>query len=221
MLRDWLGDLSLDAFASLHLGRNAWARPGVALPQIPLFGWPALGRILEQPDLDLIAVARGQFLDVPRPRSLAQARAMLASGAGFVIRHAQRNDPALASFAEDFTRDLPGEAHIQLFVTPGGTHGFAWHYDAEEVFITQTVGVKDYYFRENTITREAPRAIRHDFSRFREETSPLQTARLLAGDVLYLPARWWHMAKSVEDSLSISLGVTTRDVRSTGGPPAP
>jgi 50S ribosomal protein L16 3-hydroxylase len=207
MLRDWLGDLSLDAFRATHLGCQAWARPGVALGQTPLFDWSALGRILEHGDLDLIAVARGQFLDVPPPRSLDAARAMLATGAGFVIRRAERHDEALARFAESVTRDLPGHAHIQLFVTPGSTHGFAWHYDAEEVFITQTAGVKDYYFRANTVTTEAPRAVCHDFSRFRDETSPLQTARLLAGDVLYLPARWWHMAKCVEDSLSISLGI--------------
>jgi hypothetical protein len=30
---------------------------------------------------------------------------------------------------------------------------------------------------------------------------------LIAGDWLYVPARWWHVAKCVEDSLSISLGV--------------
>ena len=206
MLCDWLGG-ELDAFRTTHLGRQAWARPGVARAQLELFGWDALGRILEQPRLDLICVARGQFLDVPSPRSLADARALLADGAGFVIRHAQHHDSALARFADAFTRDLPGRAHIQLFVTPGGTHGFAWHYDAEEVFITQTAGVKDYFFRANTVTTDAPRAVRHDFSRFRDETSPLQTARLLPGDALYLPARWWHMAKCVEDSLSISLGI--------------
>jgi ribosomal protein L16 Arg81 hydroxylase len=49
--------------------------------------------------------------------------------------------------------------------------------------------------------------VRHDFRCFREETSPLQTARLFPGDVLYLPALWWHMARCVEDSLSIALGV--------------
>ncbi len=33
------------------------------------------------------------------------------------------------------------------------------------------------------------------------------TVRLCAGDWLYLPGRWWHVAKCVEDSLSISVGV--------------
>jgi ribosomal protein L16 Arg81 hydroxylase len=35
-----------------------------------------------------------------------------------------------------------------------------------------------------------------------------RTARLFAGDWLYIPSRWWHMAKCIEDSLSISLGLS-------------
>jgi ribosomal protein L16 Arg81 hydroxylase len=30
---------------------------------------------------------------------------------------------------------------------------------------------------------------------------------LIGGDWLYIPARWWHGAKCIEDSLSISLGL--------------
>ena len=50
---------------------------------------------------------------------------------------------------------MPGTAHVQLFVTPAETHGFSWHYDAEEVFIVQTAGVKDYLLRENTVAASA------------------------------------------------------------------
>jgi 50S ribosomal protein L16 3-hydroxylase len=99
-----------------------------------------------------------------------------------------------------------GSAHVQLFVTPGRTHGFGWHYDDEDVFILQTVGVKDYYFRANTVAAEVA-AHPDAFARFDVETSPLCTARLLAGDFLYLPARWWHMATCERDALSISVGV--------------
>jgi 50S ribosomal protein L16 3-hydroxylase len=207
MLREWLEPTTLEDFVGAHLGRQAWARPGAALDALSMLDWPALGRLLERPALDLIWVARGQGLELSSPASLAEARAQLAVGIGFVIRRAERHDAELARLARHLVRDLPGRAQIQLFVTPGGTHGFGWHYDAEHVFIVQTAGVKDYFFRENTVTRETPHAVRYDFGRFRDETSPLQIARLLPGDVLYLPALWWHMAQCVEDSLSISLGV--------------
>jgi ribosomal protein L16 Arg81 hydroxylase len=36
------------------------------------------------------------------------------------------------------------------------------------------------------------------------------TARLHAGDWLYLPVRWWHAARCVEHSLSMSIGIYPR-----------
>ena len=35
----------------------------------------------------------------------------------------------------------------------------------------------------------------------------LMQARLIAGDWLYVPRRWWHLVLCAEDSLSISVGV--------------
>jgi 50S ribosomal protein L16 3-hydroxylase len=124
-----------------------------------------------------------------------------------VIRRAERNDPALADLAAAFAADLPGTINVQLFVTRAGTNGFGWHYDFEEVFIVQTAGVKDYYFRENTVDRDTPLGTQPNFEKFRDERGPLRTARLCAGDWLYIPSRWWHMARCQEDSLSISIGV--------------
>jgi 50S ribosomal protein L16 3-hydroxylase len=214
MLRRWLHPLELEAFAATHLRRQAWAGTGSAAAQCPLFAWDTLARLLECRGLDLLVIARGQLLDLPPPRSLAQARELLRSGIGFVVRRAERHEPELAALARCATEDLPGEAHVQLFVTPAGTHGFAWHYDAEEVFIVQTAGAKDYYLRQNTVNPTQP-AAHPDFTAFRRETSALQTAQLLAGDVLYVPARWWHMAVCREDSLSISLGIAPLAARAS------
>jgi 50S ribosomal protein L16 3-hydroxylase len=97
--------------------------------------------------------------------------------------------------------------HIQLFVTPAGTHSFGWHYDFEDVFIVQATGVKEYFLRDNTVERQRARGTCPDFERFRQEISPLATVRLLQRDWLYIPSRWWHVAKCIEDSLSISVGV--------------
>jgi 50S ribosomal protein L16 3-hydroxylase len=133
----------------------------------------------------------------------------MAMGIGLVIRRGERHAPSLAGIAGSFGEDLPGRIHIQLFVTPGGTHGFGWHYDVEDVFIAQTAGAKDYYFRDNTVTTIVPGSAALDFSVYARETSQLATARLIAGDWLYLPSRWWHMAVCLEDALSISVGVLT------------
>lgn len=208
MLSEWLGPTPVTDFARDHLGRAPFARPGSAAAATGAFTWEVFGRVLASPgDPDVLVVSRGRALELPPPRGLDGAKAMMARGLGFVVRRAERQDDGLAALAAALARDLPGETHVQLFVTPAGTHGFGWHYDFEEVFIVQTAGAKDYYFRENTVDRETPRGARPDFGAYRRETTPMATTRLLASDWLYLPARWWHVAKCVEDSLSISLGV--------------
>ena len=212
MLQKWFGS-SLDTFLSTHCGKRAWAGVGVAADVSGLFSWAVLGRLLGLADIDLLVVAEGRLCDVPPPTSLPQARAMMDCGLGFVLRRVELHHPELAALAKTFTQDLPGKAHVQLFVTPAGTHGFGWHYDLEEVFIVQTAGCKDYYFRQNTVSPAEKTAEQLDFSPFERERSPLQTARLIEGDCLHIPSRWWHMACCVEDSLSISLGILRHPLR--------
>lgn len=211
MLQRWLAPTPVELFVERHLHRQPWARPGGARDAVNLLDWDRLDRVLRaEPAPDVLVVARGELLELPPPRSLRQLRSLMEFGIGLVLRRTERCDPDLEAFAASFARDLPGEVHVQLFVTPGGTHGFGWHHDSEDVFIAQTAGVKDYYFRANTVDASRPEGARPDFARIREEVSPLMTARLLPGDCLYIPAGWWHMARCIESSLSISLGVYPR-----------
>jgi 50S ribosomal protein L16 3-hydroxylase len=204
-LERWLGPLRRAEFEQQILDQRAWAWPRVAKDEAEHFGWCELDALLQsQPSPDVLVVAHSQLLEDPEPRSLSSLREQMARGAGICVRRAERHHEALAKAANALGRSFDTSVHVQVFVTPAQTHGFGWHYDAEHVFIIQTVGTKDYYFRENTCGRSDERP---DFSLVRRERSPLQTARLLPGDCLYLPAGFWHMARSLEDSLSISLGV--------------
>jgi ribosomal protein L16 Arg81 hydroxylase len=148
----------------------------------------------------------GAAAAVPVPRELVELRAYMRLGIGLAMRHTERCHPALAAVADAFRRHFVGAVHVQVFVTPARTHGFGWHYDAEHVFIAQTAGVKDYYFREDTVERDTPFPPDGFFGVARE-TSAIQSATLVPGDFLYIPPRWWHMAVCREDSLSISVGV--------------
>src|SRR5438045_1164509 len=58
-----------------------------------------------------------------------------------------------------------------------------------------------------TVATDTALGERLDFTSVRAERSPMFSARLAAGDWLYLPPRWWHLVKCVEESLSISVGV--------------
>jgi 50S ribosomal protein L16 3-hydroxylase len=208
MLADWIAPLDVEGFMRSHLQRSAWAHPASARSAIATLGWDTLGEVLAavDPPPDVIVCAGGKQLPFPAPRDLTELRAYMRIGVGLAMRHTQRCHPRLAAIAADFARHLPGAVQVQIFATPAGTHGFGWHYDAEDVFIAQTVGIKDYYFRANTVEADAPFPPQ-DFMGYHAECSPLQTATLVPGDFLYIPSKWWHMAECKEDALSISVGV--------------
>jgi 50S ribosomal protein L16 3-hydroxylase len=206
MLVDWLGRMPIDEFRSRFLRIAPTAQPGTALAARSLLDWHVLDRVLRAAP-DVLVVSRGALLSIPPPRTVHELAEYFAGGVGLCIRHAQRHDAGLATVAAAF--ESLGSAQVQLFVTPAGTHGFGWHYDDEDVFIAQAAGMKDYYFRANTVADSPASPVM--FERYHRETSPLGTATLVAGDFLYVPSRWWHMAICHQHALSISVGVRLRE----------
>lgn len=207
MLADWLAPLDIDGFRRGYLHRFAWAVPHSARSALSVLDWTVVDEVLSsRVPADIIVCAQGKHLPFPAPRDLVELKAYMRMGIGLCLRHTERSHLRLAALATEFEATLPGTVQIQIFVTPAESHGFGWHYDAEDVFIAQVAGCKDYYFRENTV--EATAAFPPpDFTAYHAETSALQTATLVPADFLYIPARWWHMAVCREDSLSISVGV--------------
>jgi 50S ribosomal protein L16 3-hydroxylase len=208
MLAQWLAPMTLPEFLRVNFGRQPCARAGAAMAALPLLDWQTFGRILgSRRPVDVLTVSGGRLVETPPPASLAEVRRLMSLGVSVVVRASEQHDVALAALAEHFEQALAGEVHVQLYATPAGTNSYGWHYDFEDVFIAQTAGTKDYFFRENTVARETALGETLDFGVFRQETTPLLSARLEAGDWLYLPRRWWHLVKCAADSLSISVGV--------------
>jgi 50S ribosomal protein L16 3-hydroxylase len=207
VLKEWVAEIGFEAFTRSHLGRCPMAAPDVGRAAAGTCDWRMVDELLASERADTIVVAGGELLPRKEPRSLAQLQALLRQGAGVAVRRADRASGPVDALARSLAEDLPGEQRTIVFATAGGTHGFGWHFDAEEVFILQTVGDKSYYFRANSVS---PRPFRPDaraFADYCRETSPLMSARLHAGDWLYLPSGYWHAAHAHEDSLSISIGV--------------
>jgi hypothetical protein len=208
VLARWLAPTTVDEFGRTHLQRLPFARPGVAGDARDACSWQTVARLFQdRPGPAFLAVRDARSIDVPPPDSLATLRAMLRDGIAFVIRRTERHDAGLQAIATSFARDLPGEVHVQLFVTPAGSYSFGWHYDFEDVFIAEIEGAKRYYFRENTVDRDTPPDATPDFGALRRETTPIGGADLVPGDWLYVPTRWWHVARSLEDCISMSIGV--------------
>lgn len=213
LFADWLAPIPVDRFvgACFKPGKP-WARPGAASSAIPLLRWETLDRILRsRGPIDVLTVAGGRLVDVPAPRSFADVRRGMDAGVSTVVRSSELHDPGLAALAASFGACFPGEVHVQVYATPGGTNSYGWHYDFEDVFIAQTEGIKEYNFRDNTVARHTRLGETLDFSAVREERSPRMASTLIAGDWLYIPRRWWHFVECTVDSLSISVGVMPAD----------
>jgi ribosomal protein L16 Arg81 hydroxylase len=207
-LEQWLGDASRAHFLREVYLTHPHAVAQGAVPLVTRLTWDTLHRVLPECDpRDLLVVRDGRLWRGADPRSRAEAEALLADGYSLVVRHAERHDAGLAELAEGFAADLGARVAIQLYATPRGRHSFGWHYDAEEVFILQTLGTKRYFVRENTVRpRPLLEAMPRDME-YEKEVSPLLVCPLVPGDWLYIPSGFWHVARATEDSLSISIGV--------------
>lgn len=200
-----------------HLRARCGSTPevgaGTALDALPLLTWETLDQVLASPlSPDVMTVAGGRLVRVAPPSCTTEVRALMRRGVSVVVRASERHDARLEALAAGFRRMLPGQVHVQLYATPAGTNSYGWHYDFEDVFIAQTAGMKDYFFRRNTLGLHTRLGEDLDFGVFRRETHPLYSSRLQPGDWLFLPARWWHLVRCVEDALSISVGVMSPEV---------
>jgi len=198
----------LDWFRARRFGRGPYAGSGSAAGAIALLQGQTMDQVLrsERP-VDVMTVTGGQLVETPPPKGWPDVQRLMQHGVSVVVRGSEAHHQGLRTLADEFEATFAGETHVQLYATPGGTNSYGWHYDFEDVFIVQTAGVKNYYFRANTVARDTELGDPLDFTAILRETSPIFMARLIAGDWLYIPARWWHLVKCAEDALSISVGV--------------
>jgi ribosomal protein L16 Arg81 hydroxylase len=155
-------------------------------------------------------VRRGARIPREAPPTYQEARELHASGGTLVIRNSERHHPALAQLAAGFRQDFHAPVDIHIYCTPAGESGFGWHYDAEDVFILQTDGTKEYSLRKNTVHPwPLVETIPHDM-RYEREIMPVMVCTLAAGDWLYIPAGYWHRARAADptqSSISLAIGI--------------
>jgi ribosomal protein L16 Arg81 hydroxylase len=196
---------SMPAFESCLLGSEPLAAAGMARGLAEHFDWFCLEAMLASAEADVVLVAGGPVAPWHAPRDLKQLRHCFGSKIGLTVRSAERFCPKSKAIADDLGREL-GPARVHLSATPSQGEG-AWHYEDEHLFIVQTAGVKDYYFRANTVAGDVPAGDK-GFAAYANESSRLWSARLRPGDVLYLPTRWWRKERAEQEALSLSIGVT-------------
>jgi hypothetical protein len=184
-----------------HYHVRPYSASGLALPLVPLGTFAALLNVLAQESADVLVCRRNERWSGPLPRCERDARELLEQGYTLLVRHAERHDARLAELAAAFARDFASTVNIHIYCTPAGQYGFGWHYDAEEVFLVQTTGRKEYSLRKNTVNPWPLEETLPADMRFEREIMPVMRCELTAGDWLYIPAGYWHMGRSHETAL--------------------
>ncbi len=205
-----LGEIPKSQFVEEYYHKLPLSLNGAAQPVCKLGTWEVLGDILGQDQVDVMVVREGHQYAGPDPPTSEAAKELSAEGYTILVRHAERHNEELAALASAFEDDFQAPVNIHIYATPPGKHGFSWHYDAEEVFIMQTSGEKEYSLRKNTVNPWPLVETIPDDMAYQREIMPLMRVLLSAGDWLYIPCGYWHKADardSDDTSISLALGV--------------
>jgi ribosomal protein L16 Arg81 hydroxylase len=208
VLQELLGPVPVREFFDRHFTRAPFAMPNQATLYVRDFRDADFAAMVEDPRATLRIVRDGRLVRDRARLSWAEAQAYYRGGHTLLVRHAERVSAPLQALAEAFARVFHAPVDIQVYLTPGQHQAFGWHYDLEEVFIIQVRGCKAYTVRQNTrnpwpVWDTQPADMRYD-----RETSRLRlTCRLEAGDWLYIPSGWWHLAQPETASIHFSVGV--------------
>jgi 50S ribosomal protein L16 3-hydroxylase len=207
------GDFGLSRFISDYMHRLPLALPTVGHSLRAIGTWDLLLATLIAPSIDAMVVRQGQRYPCQAPTDAASAQELCGIGCTIVVRHAERYDHHLADLAKAFEATFRASVNIHMYATPPDCHGFSWHYDAEDVFIFQTCGRKEYLLRKNTVNPWPLEETIPEDMRYERELMPLMRVLLDPGDMLYIPCGYWHRAQAVEgteNAISLAVGVMSR-----------
>jgi 50S ribosomal protein L16 3-hydroxylase len=213
LIQDFFGSLPFEHFVAENLHRVPLALPNACPSVIPVGTWATLETLLAGDEADVMVVQRGERYSGPLPKDVSAAQSLCDEGCTILIRKAERHNSQLAAIAQTFGESFQAPIDVHLYATPGGSFGFSWHYDAEDVFILQASGEKEYFLRKNTVNPWPLEETLPNDMKYEREIMPLMRVVLRAGDLLYIPCGFWHRAQTVEGSevaFSIAVGVKSR-----------
>lgn len=212
--RRWLSTcgLSKEDFVETYYQKFPFAAGGNLKSSSALCSWDSIVPLLVNPKSDVMVCRENLLYEGLLPQSAEGITRLCDLGYTFLVRHAEHHDDELARLARSFSAEFLGAVNVHVYVTPPHNFGFGWHYDAEDVFIFQTQGQKEYSLRKNTVNPwPVVDAIPQDMG-YERELMPLMRCSLKRGDWLYIPAGYWHKAEAKELSISIAVGVLSPTV---------
>jgi ribosomal protein L16 Arg81 hydroxylase len=129
--------------------------------------------------------------------------ALLADGATLILQGVEDLAPKVRALQEAFRDALLARTHVNLYASWRSEKGFDLHWDAHEVMVLQLQGRKQWQIFAPTQDCPLDTGVPP-----RPTGAPAWDGMLNAGDVLYLPRGWWHVAYPVnEPSLHLTFGI--------------
>lgn len=208
ILADLLGESPEATFLPKHFTRLPFSRPHGGAAYKEYLNWDMVEKVISSKKSVLRIVQDGKVIKDYVDLDFKQSKEHFKQGHTLLLRFAEKSSPELAALAKDFSDSFHTDVDIQLYCTPEGHNAFGWHYDVEEVFIIQTQGSKTYSIRPNTIhPNPLVQSIPKDLG-YENEKTPIEiNVTLEAGDFLYIPSGWWHIARTQKESMHISIGL--------------
>ena len=105
-----------------------------------------------------------------------------------------------------FEASLGFRASVNLYHTPSDAQAFALHYDWNDVFVLQLEGSKTWRVFDPVI--ELPRSDETRLPELAVRAEDGRELRMEAGDLLYIPRGWPHMAVNDGEGGGVSTHLT-------------
>jgi hypothetical protein len=154
----------------------------------------------------------GRFAEVRPPRrsdgvNLASIYQYYADGYTVVAHKLEFVWRPLSELASGLRKTLGPRVNIAFYLTPPGSAGLAAHFDAQDIFIFQIYGSKQWLIYDQVDSVA-------DGPRLPDNAPVRRTVELRAGDFLYMPRFTGHSARcdDAEASLHLTVAVTVRTV---------
>jgi len=134
---------------------------------------------------------------------------LLASGATLSINKVDEMFPEVQTFAESCEEQFRIPVGVNLYAGWRTDNGFDLHWDRHDTLILQIAGRKHWTVYEPTV--EHPLDDRLLTPPPTPTAAPVWDGPLEAGDLLYMPRGWWHVARPLDEpTLHITAGLRHR-----------
>jgi ribosomal protein L16 Arg81 hydroxylase len=216
-IEDTLSPVSTAGFLRDYYGRAILHLEGESSRWEPVFGWPDLNALLSSnrlssPQLRLVrggaAIDESLYYDRYQGLDAGRLGEALRSGATLVLHSVDELAPRVAELASSVQHLFRAPVTVNLYATWGEVEGYKVHWDDHDVFALQLAGSKLWQVFEPTWPwpSEADAHLAQP-----PDSPPVADLLLTAGDLLYIPHGWWHVANTRHSpSMHLTIGVRPR-----------